>query len=110
MGYNIRGIAKAYKGSFDDAMKDIDKSLSINSEYGYGRFNNSFSIKNYNQTNYGDSNYSIENDNGFGICSHYMKCNNSIYNSMSQLNGGSIIYSFFSLLSSTNAELSLDFN
>ena len=79
-------------------------------DYGYGRFNNSFSIKNYNQTNYGDSNYSIENDNGFGICSHYMKCNNSIYNSMSQLNGGSIIYSFFSLLSSTNAELSAIFN
>ena len=37
------------------------------------------------------------NDNGFGICSHYMKCNNSIYNSMSQLNGGSIIYSFFKI-------------
>lgn len=39
MGYNIRGIAKAYKGNFEDGMKDIDKSLSINSEYGYGRFN-----------------------------------------------------------------------
>lgn len=47
MGYNIRGIAKAYKGSFDDAMKDIDKSLSINSEYGYGRFNKALTYELY---------------------------------------------------------------
>ena len=35
MGYNIRGIAKAYNGDFNGAMSDIDKSLSINPDYGY---------------------------------------------------------------------------
>ena len=29
MGYNIRGIAKAYNGDYDGGMKDIDNSLSI---------------------------------------------------------------------------------
>ncbi|MDG2575887.1 hypothetical protein P7L86_23360, partial [Vibrio parahaemolyticus] len=30
MGYNIRGIAKAYDGDFDGGMLDINKSLDIN--------------------------------------------------------------------------------
>lgn len=47
MGYNIRGIAKAYKGDFEGGMKDIDKSLSINSEYGYGRFNKALAYELY---------------------------------------------------------------
>ena len=34
MGYNIRGIAKAYNGDFNGAMSDIDKSLSIKPDYG----------------------------------------------------------------------------
>lgn len=37
--YNIRGIAKAYNGSFSEGMKDIDKALEIKSDYGYARFN-----------------------------------------------------------------------
>ena len=37
--YSIRGIAKAYNGSFDEGMKDIDKALEIEPNYGYGRFN-----------------------------------------------------------------------
>ncbi len=39
MGYNIRGIAKAYNGVYDEGMKDIDNSLNIDSNYGYARFN-----------------------------------------------------------------------
>lgn len=39
MGYNIRGISKAYNGDYDGGMNDIDKSLNINSNYGYARFN-----------------------------------------------------------------------
>ena len=39
MGYNIRGIAKAYNNNFNEGMQDIDKSLSIKSDYGYAIFN-----------------------------------------------------------------------
>lgn len=49
MGYNIRGIAKAYNGDFDGGMSDIDKSLDINSDYGYGRFNKALTYELYNQ-------------------------------------------------------------
>lgn len=45
--YNIRGIAKAYDGSFDEAMKDIDKSLEINHGYGYARFNKALNYELY---------------------------------------------------------------
>lgn len=38
-GYSIKGIAEGYNGNFDEGMKDIDKSLEINPDYGYGRFN-----------------------------------------------------------------------
>ncbi|GIM29934.1 hypothetical protein CPJCM30710_26000 [Clostridium polyendosporum] len=37
--YNIRGIAKAYKGNFEQGMNDIDKSLELKKDFGYGRFN-----------------------------------------------------------------------
>lgn len=47
MGYNIRGIAKAYNGNFDEGMKDIDESLKINSEYGYARFNKALTYELY---------------------------------------------------------------
>jgi len=46
-GYNIRGIAKAYNGDYDGGMKDIDKSLSINENYGYGRFNKALTYELY---------------------------------------------------------------
>lgn len=47
-GYNIRGIAKAYNGNYEDGMKDIDKSLEINPEYGYARFNKALANELYN--------------------------------------------------------------
>lgn len=49
MGYNIRGIAKAYDGDFDGGMSDINKSLDMNSDYGYGRFNKALTYELYNQ-------------------------------------------------------------
>jgi len=47
MGYNIRGIAKAYSGDYDGGMKDIDKSLSIDENYGYARFNKALTYELY---------------------------------------------------------------
>lgn len=47
MGYNIRGIAKAYNGDYDGGMGDIDKSLSIDSNYGYARFNKALTYELY---------------------------------------------------------------
>lgn len=49
MGYNIRGIAKAYNGDFNGGMSDIDKSLSIKPDYGYGRFNKALTYELYSQ-------------------------------------------------------------
>ena len=46
-GYNIRGIAKAYNGDYDGGMKDIDKSLSIDENYGYARFNKALTYELY---------------------------------------------------------------
>ena len=47
MGYNIRGIAKAYNGDYDGSMMDIDKSLSIDGNYGYARFNKALAYELY---------------------------------------------------------------
>lgn len=47
MGYNIRGIAKAYNGDYNGGMKDIDKSLSIDGNYGYARFNKALTYELY---------------------------------------------------------------
>lgn len=47
MGYNIRGIAKAYGGDYEGGMNDIDKSLSINNNYGYARFNKALTYELY---------------------------------------------------------------
>lgn len=49
--YNIRGIAKAYNGSFEEGMKDIDKSLEIKSDYGYARFNKALNYELYSDFN-----------------------------------------------------------
>jgi tetratricopeptide (TPR) repeat protein len=43
MGYNIRGIAKDYDGG----MKDINKSLEIDANYGYARFNKALTYELY---------------------------------------------------------------
>lgn len=45
--YSIIGIAKCYSGNYDDGMKDIDKSLEIKSDYGYGRFNKALALELY---------------------------------------------------------------
>ena len=45
--YNIRGIAKAYKGNFQDGMQDIDKALELNSNFGYARFNKALNYELY---------------------------------------------------------------
>ncbi|AGX41295.1 tetratricopeptide repeat protein [Clostridium saccharobutylicum] len=46
-GYNIRGISKAYSGDYEGGMKDIDKALEINSNYGYARFNKALTYELY---------------------------------------------------------------
>lgn len=51
MGYNIRGISKAYNGNYENGMQDIDKSLSINSNYGYARFNKALAYELYGKMN-----------------------------------------------------------
>lgn len=45
--YNIRGIAKAYNGSFEDGMRDIDKALELKADYGYARFNKALNYELY---------------------------------------------------------------
>lgn len=47
MGYNIRGIARAYSGDYDGGMTDIDKSLQIDESYGYARFNKALTYELY---------------------------------------------------------------
>ena len=48
-GYNIRGIAKAFNGSFDEGMSDINKSLEIKPDYGYALFNKALNYELYNK-------------------------------------------------------------
>lgn len=57
-GYNIRGIARAYNGDYDGAMKDIDNSLSIDGNYGYARFNKALTYELY-----GDMDKALESYN-----------------------------------------------
>ena len=47
MGYNIRGIAKAYNGDYEEGMNDIDKALSIKDDYGYAIFNKALTYELY---------------------------------------------------------------
>jgi tetratricopeptide (TPR) repeat protein len=47
MGYNIRGIAKAYKGDYGGGINDIDNSLNIDPNYGYARFNKALTYELY---------------------------------------------------------------
>ena len=43
--YALRGYAKAMSGNFENAMKDIDKSLEIKPDYGRGRHYKAFTYK-----------------------------------------------------------------
>lgn len=47
MGYNIRGIAKAYNGDYNGGMQDIDKSLDLDDNYWYARFNKALTYELY---------------------------------------------------------------
>lgn len=47
--YALRGYAKAINGDFDEGMKDIDKSLEINPDYGKGRHYKAFTYKLFKQ-------------------------------------------------------------
>lgn len=49
LGYNIRGIAKGYDGRFEDGMKDIDKALQIDPNYGYALFNKALNYELHNK-------------------------------------------------------------
>lgn len=49
LGYNIRGIAKGYDGNFEDGMKDIDKALQIDPNYGYALFNKALNYELHNK-------------------------------------------------------------
>lgn len=45
MGYNLRGIAKAYNRNLEEGLKDIDKALQIAPDYGYARFNKALAFE-----------------------------------------------------------------
>lgn len=49
LGYNIRGIAKAYNGDYESGMSDIDVALKIDPHYGYARFNKALTYELYDQ-------------------------------------------------------------
>lgn len=45
--YNIKGIALCYSNNYREGMKNIDKSLELNSSYGYARFNKALAYELY---------------------------------------------------------------
>lgn len=75
--YNIKGIALAYNGSFEEGMKNINKALEINPSYGYARFNKALAYELYDKyeeaLKWYDKNLEVENY----IWSYYGKA--SIY-------------------------------
>ncbi|MBM7869651.1 tetratricopeptide (TPR) repeat protein [Clostridium pascui] len=75
--YNIKGIALAYMGSFEEGMKNINKALEISPNYGYARFNKALAYELYDKYDealkWYDKNLEVENY----IWSYYGKA--SIY-------------------------------
>lgn len=75
--YNIKGIALCYSGSYEEGMKNIDKSLRLKPDFGYARFNKALAYElngNYDDSlNWYDKNLEVENY----IWSYYGKA--SIY-------------------------------
>lgn len=75
--YNIKGIALAYNGNFQDGMKNIDRALEISPSYGYARFNKALAYELYDKYDealkWYDKNLEVENY----IWSYYGKA--SIY-------------------------------
>ena len=45
--YNIKGIALCYSNNYEEGMKNIDKALGINSNFGYARFNKALAYELY---------------------------------------------------------------
>lgn len=45
--YNIKGIALCYSNNYEEGMKNIDKALEINPNFGYARFNKSLAYELY---------------------------------------------------------------
>lgn len=45
--YSIKGIALCFDGNYEEGMKAVNKSLEINPEYGYGRFNKALAYELY---------------------------------------------------------------
>lgn len=45
--YNIKGIALCFYHNYDEGMKNINKCLSINPDFGYGRFNKALAYELY---------------------------------------------------------------
>ena len=75
--YNIKGIALCYNSNYEEGMKNIDKSLQLNSDFGYARFNKALAYElygNYEEAlNWYDKALKVENY----IWSYYGKA--SIY-------------------------------
>lgn len=45
--YSVKGIALCFSGDYENGMKDIDKALSIDPYFGYGRFNKALAYELY---------------------------------------------------------------
>lgn len=45
--YNIKGIALCYSNNYNEGMKSIDKSLELNPDFGYARFNKALAYELY---------------------------------------------------------------
>lgn len=45
--YNIKGIALCYSGNYEEGMKNIDKALELNPDFGYARFNKALAYELY---------------------------------------------------------------
>jgi Tfp pilus assembly protein PilF len=75
--YNIKGIALCYSNSYNEGMKNIDKSLELKSDFGYARFNKALAYELYGHyedaLKWYDKNLEVENY----IWSYYGKA--SIY-------------------------------
>lgn len=81
--YNIKGIALCFNGDFNEGMKNIDKALQINPNYGYARFNKALAYELYDKyeeaLKWYDKNLEVENY----IWSYYGKA--SIYGRRGQV-------------------------
>lgn len=75
--YNIKGIALCYNNNYEEGMNNIDKSLNLNPDFGYARFNKALAYELYGKyeeaLNWYDKALEVENY----IWSYYGKA--SIY-------------------------------